>query len=124
MSLLLILLQIITGLGIYNVWLVRSGRRTEYRGKNAPTLKQEFIEYGLPSWSVYVIGTIKLAAATGLIIGIWIPGLVLISAVVLAVMMLGAVSMHVKVHDSLKQTLPALGMLALSVAIIVLVSYI
>lgn len=112
------IVQVIVALGIYNVWFVRANRKTAYRGKNAPNLKAEFRAYGLPSWSVYVVGAIKVVAATGLLVGLWLPQSTLLSATVLAVMMLGAVTMHIKVSDSLKQTTPALLMLIMCVYII------
>ena len=43
-------LQLILALGIVNVWLLRSGRATAYRGGNASNLKSEFAAYGLPDW--------------------------------------------------------------------------
>lgn len=121
MQTLLLILQIVLALGIYNVWLVRPNRATAYRGGGAGSLRAEFAAYGLPVWMMYVIGGIKLLAATGLIVGIWIPMLVPMCAVVLAVMMLGAISMHIKIKDSVKQTAPAIGMFLMSLAVIVLV---
>lgn len=121
MQTILLVLQIILALGIYNVWLVRSHRATEYRGGGANSLRAEFAAYGLPVWMMYVAGGIKLSAATGLIVGIWIPMLIPISAIVLGVMMLGAIFMHMKIKDSLKQTAPAIGMLVMIIAVLVLV---
>ncbi|MCF7831898.1 MAG: DoxX family protein [Candidatus Pacebacteria bacterium] len=121
MQTLLLILQIILALGIYNVWLVRPHRATEYRGGGANSLRAEFTAYGLPVWMMYAVGGIKLLVATGLIVGIWIPMLIPISAIVLGVMMLGAIFMHVKIKDSLKQTAPAIGMLVMSLAVIILV---
>jgi hypothetical protein len=121
MQTILLILQIILALGIYNVWLVRPNQATEYRGGGAGSLRAEFTAYGLPVWMMYVIGGIKLLAATGLIVGIWVPMLIPICAVVLVVMMLGAITMHLKIKDSLKQTAPAIGMLAMSLAVIILV---
>lgn len=116
----IIILQIIISLGIYNVWFIRSHRATVYRGKNAQNLKAEFRAYGLPTWFMYLIGTIKVLAATALLAGIWIPELIIPSATVLAVAMLGAVLMHIKVKDSFQQTAPALLMLVMNIAIIFL----
>lgn len=51
------LLQLVAGVGLLNVWVLRQGWATRYRGGAAPTLKAEFEAYGLPSrssstWSV------------------------------------------------------------------------
>lgn len=112
MKIFLILLQLVAGLGIYNVWLLRGGRHTAYRGKGAGSLKKEFQAYGLSKNFMYLIGTIKVLSATGLLLGIWYPALVQPSAIILSLMMLGAISMHLKVRDSFKRTVPALLMFA------------
>ncbi len=80
-------------------------------------MQEEFAAYGLPAWFVYLIGALKIGSALALIVGIWFPVLVLPAAGLISVLMVGALSMHIKIHDSLKKSLPALGMLALSLGI-------
>ena len=46
-------IKLITSLGIFNVWLLRYNKNTEYRGGNAKSLKEEFETYGLNSWFMY-----------------------------------------------------------------------
>lgn len=121
MQTLIVALQIVLALGIYNVWLVRHNRATPYRGGGAENLRAEFAAYGLPVWMLYVVGGIKLAAATALLVGIWLPAVVPLAAAVLAFMMLGAISMHIKIHDSFMQTMPAIVMFVLSLAVVLLV---
>jgi len=121
---LIIILQLIVALGIYNVWFLRANRKTPYRGKNASSLKNEFASYGLPDWSLYLIGTIKVTAATALIIGIWFPIIVPFASGVLGIMMVGAIFMHIKVQDSFKKTMPALDMFILSMLILLLGFYV
>jgi predicted histidine transporter YuiF (NhaC family) len=108
----LLVAQVFVALGIFNVWIVRFGKATSFRGGDARSLKEEFRVYGLPEWSVGVIGFLKLLCAAALLAGIWFPSLTRPAAAGLAVLMLGAVSMHVKVKDPLQKSLPALGMLA------------
>ena len=48
------------------------------------------------------------------------PGLVLPAAVVLIVLMLGAFLMHVKVKDPVERSIPALLMLAMGIALVVI----
>ena len=122
MSIVIIILQIIIALGIYNVWLIRPQKKTPYRGGNTSSIKEEFSAYGLPTWFMYAVGMIKVLSATGLIVGIWIPVLTVPSAIVLLVMMMGALTMHVKIHDTFKQTAPALGMFVLLVGMLFLIS--
>ena len=111
------ILQITVALGLLNVWLLRFNQRTAYRGGNASSMPEEFVAYGLPSWFAYLIGILKIGSALALIVGIWLPVLVLPAAGLISVLMVGALAMHIKIHDPLKKSLPALGMLALSLAI-------
>lgn len=115
-----IAIQILIALGIYNVWLLRSGKATEWRGGDATSMKEEFAVYGLPSWFVYVVGGLKLLLATALLAGIWFPALVDPAALGMAVLMVGAIAMHIKVSDPLKRSLPALTLLVLSLLLLVL----
>jgi hypothetical protein len=112
-----LVLQVIIALGIYNVWLLRFGKATEWRGGTAKDMKEEFEVYGLPPWFVGVVGFLKLILATLLIVGIWYQPVIRPAALGMAFLMLGAISMHVKVKDPLKRSLPALTMLVLSVTV-------
>lgn len=110
--------QWIIGLGILNVWLLRSKRATAYRGGDAQTMQEEFSVYGLPIWFMYAVGTLKVLLALALIAGTWIPELVQPAAFAMAVLMAGAVGMHIKVNDTLKKTGPASVMLVLSLFVV------
>jgi uncharacterized membrane protein YphA (DoxX/SURF4 family) len=109
-----LVIQVIIALGIYNVWLIRFGKATEWRGGTAKTMREEFEVYGLPPWFLGFVGFLKLLFATLLIVGVWYQPVVRPAAVGMAVLMLGALSMHVKVKDPLKRSLPAFTMLVLS----------
>jgi len=124
MNIVLITLQIIIALGIYNVWLVRSGRSTKYRGGAAKNIKEEFAVYGLPPWFTIVIGVVKVSLATLILIGVWIPALILPATAILGFLMLGAISMHIKVRDPFIKALPASLMALLSIAIVVLAYFV
>jgi uncharacterized membrane protein YphA (DoxX/SURF4 family) len=76
-------------------------------------MREEFAVYGLPVWLLGVVGFLKVLFATMLIVGVLYPPLTRPAAVGLAVLMLGAVSMHLKVGDPVLKSLPALSMLAL-----------
>lgn len=114
------LLQIVVGLGLLNVWLVRGGSATSYRGGKAQTLQQEFAAYGLPAFAFYLVGALKIGAAIVLLAGVWMALPVREAAVLVAALMLGAIAMHVKVSDPLMKSLPAVLMLVMSAAIVVL----
>jgi hypothetical protein len=111
------LLQIIVGLGLLNVWLVRRRSATSYRGGAAKTLQEEFATYGLPGFAFYLVGALKVGAALVLIAGVWLTLPVQAAAGLVAVLMLGAVAMHVKVGDPVVKSLPAVLMLAMSAGI-------
>ncbi len=113
MSALVSIIQVVIAVAIFSVWLLRYGKATDYRGGNARSLKEEFAVYGLPVWFMGVVGFLKLLFAVLLIAGIWFAPLTRPAAAGMAMLMLGAVSMHVKVKDPLKKALPALGMLVL-----------
>jgi len=113
-------LQLVVGLGLLNVWLVRPKSATAYRGGEATSLQEEFAVYGLPSFAFYVVGALKITAALILVAGVWLALPVVPAAGVVAVLMVGALLMHVKVGDPVKKAVPATVMLALCAAIILL----
>ncbi len=121
MGALLIICQIVAALGLLNVWLLRTNRSTAYRGADARNMREEFAAYGLPAWMVVVVGVLKVGAALALIAGIWYRLLVVPAALLIGVLMLGALAMHFRIHDPLRKSAPAAGMLAV-VVLIVLVS--
>lgn len=108
------ILQVVIALGLLNVWLVRAGSATSYRGGDARSLKEEFSAYGLPDFFFSLVGVLKVGSAVLLIVGIWMPATVLPAAAVVAVLMVGALIMHVKVKDPAMKSLPAFLMLAMS----------
>ena len=115
MKILLNTVQIIVALGLVNVWILRFGRKTAYRGGAGESLPGEFAAYGLPSWSVWLVGALKLSCAALFVAGIWLPKAVAPAAGVLIGLMLGALLMHVKVRDPLIRSLPAALMLGMSI---------
>jgi hypothetical protein len=117
MDIFLIALKLIVALGILNVWLLRSGKATAYRGKQAQTLREEFAVYGLPSPVFYLIGFLKISFALALLVSLGLPSLAQPAAIGMATLMLGAFIMHLKVKDPLSKALPSLAVLALCLAI-------
>ena len=112
--------QLVLGLGILNVWLLRRNKSTDYRGGDSRNMREEFAFYGLPFWFMCTIGSIKVLLATALIVGIWVPSLVQPAAIALAVLMVGAVGMHIKVRDNIKKTFPSIIMLTLCMIAVML----
>ena len=114
---LIIAFQVVAALGLVNVWLVRANRSTGYRGADATNMREEFAAYGLPAWMVVFIGVLKMGVALALIAGIFYHVLVLPAALLLCMLMLGALAMHFRIGDPLRKSAPAAGMLALAIAI-------
>ncbi len=117
MEIFIIVLKLIVGLSILNVWLVRSKKATAWRGGDANNIAEEFKNYGLPVWFMYVIRAAKVGLAILLIASIYFPQFESIAAFGIAFLMLGAVSMHIKISDPLKKSLPAFTFLVLSLVI-------
>jgi len=116
----LIALQLIVALGILNVWMLRSGKATSYRGGEAKNMREEFAAYGLPFWFMCVIGVLKVGLALALLAAIWIHGVAQPAAIGLGLLMLGAFVMHLKVKDPIKKALPSIAVLAMCAAIALL----
>ncbi len=117
MNTVIILCQIIIALGIFNVWIIRYRKSTSWRGGDASNMQEEFEVYGLPAWFMNMIGVLKITLAIGLLLGIFFPVLTKPAAIGMAALMLGAVSMHIKVQDPLLKALPAFTMLLLSLIV-------
>ncbi len=113
-------LQLVVGLGLLNVWIVRSRSATAYRGGAATSLREEFAVYGLPVAVFFTVGVLKVGSALVLIAGVWLDVSVQLAAGVVAALMVGALAMHVKVGDPVKKAVPATLMLAMSTAIALL----
>lgn len=114
------ILQVIVGIGLLNVWLVRARAATPFRGGSAQSLREEFAAYGLPDWCFYTVGALKIGSAILLIVGIWVPELIRPAALTVAVLMIGALVMHAKVKDKLTKFLPAFLLLLMTVALVLL----
>ena len=110
--------QITVALGLLNVWILRSTSATAYRGGEAQSLKEEFSAYGLPDAAFFIVGALKVGSAVALLVGFWIPELVVPAASIIAVLMMGALSMHIKVGDPLKKSMPAFLILVMSAGIL------
>jgi hypothetical protein len=77
------------------------------------SMKQEFRRYGMGAQRVWV-GLCQWGAGLGLLAGMWVPWLGQAAAGGLAVMMLVAVGVRIRIKDSTWQTLPALLYLLLN----------
>lgn len=117
MEILIKSIQVLIALSLLLVWLVRTGKETGYRSGNAKNMREEFAVYGLPYWFMFTIGVLKIGFALLLIAGLWLPRLTAVGSVGVVLLMAGAVSMHMRVKDPLKKSLPAIGLLVLSLLV-------
>ena len=112
------LLQLTIALVIMAVWLVRPKMETSYRAGNATNIFEEFEVYGLPNWSVYLVGGIKLSLAILLIVGIWYSSVVQYAALGMGILMAGAIICHLKTReDPLSRATPASLMLVMCIIV-------
>lgn len=77
----------------------------------------EFERYGLAPYRT-LTGAIQVAAGAGLLAGLWYRPLLLLSAGGLAVMMLGAIVVRLRVRDPLLAAVPALLLLCLNLYVV------
>ncbi|MGB0367313.1 MAG: DoxX family protein [Flavobacteriaceae bacterium] len=103
---------------VFYVWLLNMNNASPYRGGVAVSLKEEFLAYGLSESIFYLIGGIKLLAALSLFFGLRFKRIVVPSTQIIAVLMIGAIAMHLKVADPLLKSLPAIGMLSMCLIIL------
>ena len=81
-----------------------------------PKMRQSAAHFGIP-WSRYrLIGVAELAAAAGIVIGLWWHPLGVAAAAGMAVLLVGAIVTHRKAADSVKEAVPTLVALLLTLA--------
>lgn len=112
--------QAVIGLSVLRVWLLNFNKPTKWRAGNAISMREEFEVYGLPDWTLYMVGFLKVAFSIGLLAGIWLPELVVTSAAGIAFFMFFAILMHIRVKDPIVKSIPAITFLTLSILIILL----
>lgn len=76
-------------------------------------MRGEFVRYGLTGQR-HLVGMLQIVGACGLIAGQQFPWVGQLAATGLALLMLLGVGVRIKISDTLLQTLPALGYLALN----------
>ena len=112
-----IILKIIVGLSILNVWLIQPNKATKWRGGDADTIVEEFKVYGLSKQFCYFIGFLKVSLALTLFASIQFESVTLIGSLGLAALLSGSIIMHLKVKDKLIKSLPAFLFLVMNLAI-------
>jgi len=98
--------QLIVAISVYFVWIFRYDN-----------IIKEFKDFGLSDLTRTFVGAAKVAVSTLLIVGIWYPELVSISAIAMAFFMLAAQYFHFKVKNPFGKRVPSLIFLLLSIYI-------
>ena len=81
-----------------------------------PKMRKSAAHFGIPWPSYRLIGVAELAAAAGILIGLWWHPLGLAAAAGMALLLLGAIIAHRKAADSAKEMAPAWLALLLTLA--------
>ena len=113
------ILQLIIGISILFVWLVRSHVPSNFRVGRANNLKEEVLEVGLPIIFYDIMKVIKPMFAFFLIVGLFYSPMTFPSMIVTTILMLGALLMHIKAKDNFVKVIPALTLLIFCVLIFI-----
>ena len=97
------LAQIIVAISVVYVWTFRFHN-----------VLIEFEQFGLSDLTRNIVGATKISLATLLVVGIWYPELVLIPAILMGILMIGAQYFHFKISNPFIKHLPSLILLVLS----------
>ncbi len=112
MDMLLLIIQILLGIAFTLSGIAKFA---------AKQMADEFVRYGYSSGFRKLTGALEILSAAGMIAGIWVtsPDLSLYAAILLVVIMLGAIYTHVfKVKDSLSKSAAPLVLLILSIVVL------
>ena len=72
---------------------------------------EEFEAYGLPVWSCYLIGILKVVLAIFLLLSIKFIQFEFYAAIGLTALLTGSIAMHLKIKDPLFKSAPAFSFL-------------
>nr|WP_224929271.1 DoxX family protein [Bacillus safensis] len=81
-------------------------------------MAEEFKRFGLPAFFNVLTGAFELIGAAGMLIGIWMPKIAILSGLLLGgTMLAAALTLIVLAKDPFKKAIPALVLFALSIGI-------
>ena len=103
---LIFLAQVIVAISVVFVWTFRFHN-----------VLKEFQQFGLSDLTRNLIGATKISLATLLVVGIWYSSLVLVPAILMGLLMIGAQYFHFKVRNPFIKHLPSLILLILCTVI-------
>jgi hypothetical protein len=100
------LAQLTVAIAVAYVWIFRYDN-----------VVKEFKQFGLSDLTRNLVGASKISLATLLVTGIWYPSIVLIPAIRMGLLMIGAQYFHFKIRNPFLKHLPSLILLILSALI-------
>ena len=80
-----------------------------------PKMQKSAAHFGIPWRRYQMIGAAELAAAGGVLAGLWWPPLGVAAATGMVVLLIGALTTHRRALDSAKEMAPALLILAITI---------
>jgi len=86
----------------------------------AQTQVKNFDRWRLPQGWRPIVGLVELIGALGLLVGVVLPWVAAIAAVLLVVVMLGALLTHVRIRDVAQHFVPPAVLLCLAASVVVL----
>jgi uncharacterized membrane protein len=85
------------------------------------SMKENVVEMlnhvGLNERQIRLLGTIEIIGSLGLLVGIWLQIIGLLAALGFVIYFLGAVIAHIRVRDGIKDMLPAITLLLISITV-------
>lgn len=118
MGYVIIILKLIIGFSILNVWLIQPQKATKYRGGDSKNIIDEFKAYGFSKSFCYIIGFLKITLAIILLFSVYFKNLTLLGSLGLALLLLGSVLVHIKIKDPLYKSFPAALFLVMNLIIV------
>ena len=110
---------LIIALGVINVWIIRRDKATGFRPDGAANIAEEFRRYGFSDSLRRSIGVTKLTLSALLLVGgAYAP--IGAAAAGMVLLMSGAIVAHIRVRDPVVESVPALLMLAMSAAMVMI----
>jgi hypothetical protein len=85
-----------------------------------PKMRHSAAQFGI-AWHRYrLLGVAELAAAVGVLVGLFWRPAGLLAAAGMTLLLLGALIVHRRAHDSVREAAPALGALAIAIGYLAL----
>jgi len=85
-----------------------------------PAMKESAAHFQIPWRRYQLIGVAELAAAIGVLAGLWLAGLGVAAAIGMTALIIGALTFHRRARDSAQKMAPALVTLVITVAYLVI----